>query len=231
MQIPNEILFLIITLASLGIVLLSAILGRYWLHAVIVVFIVFVTFTAGKLITVFGFTASIATPIYAGIFLATDALYKCYGERDARVAVWKGFFAMLCVTFLGQLIQSSAPLENDLVGHGLEPILTFIPSLFFGSALAYIISQHIDITILNYLNVKFKQKKIWISNNVSTIISQFVDSVIVYTIAFFSTANLVEIIMVAWLMKILVALIDTPFLYAILNYAERHKTREAKENG
>ncbi|MEP5945595.1 MAG: VUT family protein, partial [Balneola sp.] len=47
--------------------------------------------TAGKIITIFGFETSIATPIYAGIFLSTDILSEWYSKSDAKKTIYLGF--------------------------------------------------------------------------------------------------------------------------------------------
>ncbi len=221
MVFSGELTFLLIMIAALGLVLLGFTLGKYWIHTVVTILIVTTTFTAGKLITVFGVTASIATPIYAGIFLATDALHEFYGKAAARTAVWKGFLALIAVTVLGQLIASFPPVEGDAIGNGLSEVLSFIPNLFIGSALAYMISQNIDIRIYGYLKEKHPNLPLFVRNNSSTIVSQLIDSIIVYSIAFYYVPDLISIILVAWLFKIIVAIFDTPFIYAMKSFKER----------
>ena len=66
---------------------------------------------------------------------------------------------------------------------------------------------------------------IWLRNNVSTIISQFIDTVIFITIAFygvFPNNVVLSIIIGQWFIKILVALVDTPFVYAGVNILRKH---------
>ncbi len=216
----GEIVFFSLTLISLGSVLFAFMFGKFWLHTIVTTLLIITTFVAGKIIVIFGYEASIATPIYAGIFLATDALHEFYGKQSAKVAVWKGLFAMIVVTVLGQLIHSYAPLKFNEVGVGLDSVLDFIPSLFIGSACAYLVAQNIDIYLFGYFKKRYPNALI-IRNNLSTIISQLIDSIIVYSIAFSFAPNLIQIISIAWLMKIFVAIVDTPILYIMKNYAER----------
>ena len=217
MILSGEVAFILITLASLGSVLLCANFGEYWLHASVVILLAITTFTAGKLVTVLGLHASIATPIYAGIFLATDAIHENFGKKSATVAVFKGFFAMMLIVMLGQLILAVPSLSDDQFSHGLSEVLEFVPGLFIGSSLAYLVSQNLDIRIYGYIKDKFPDR-LWLRNNISTIISQAVDTIIVYTIAFYAIPSLYEVIIVAWFMKIIVAIADTPFMYMIKQY-------------
>jgi uncharacterized integral membrane protein (TIGR00697 family) len=195
----------------------------------ICVLILVTTFTAGKMIIVFGYMASIATPIYAGIFLATDALHEYYGPEDAKKGVMLGFFCMLIAIILGQLVVAFPALETDVVGQGLNSVLGFLPMLFLGSSLAYLVSQRLDVYLFGWVKRKFP-KHLFIRNNISTIISQLVDSIIVYTVAFYMVPNQLELIMTAWIFKMVVAFCDTPFLYSIAYVLDQKNTQaEAKQ--
>ena len=214
--LSGEMAFFLVMLVSMFTVSVGAAKGKEWLHMSICLLILVTTFTAGKMVEVFGYTASIATPIYAGIFLATDALHEYYGSDEAKRGVMLGFFCMLIATFLGQLIVAYPALENDSVGAGLESVLGFLPLLFIGSSLAYIISQRLDVFLFGWFKNRYPQGRLlFVRNNLSTIVSQLVDSVIVYSIAFYAVPQLSNIILTAWIFKVFVAFCDTPFLYAI----------------
>ena len=64
-----------------------------------------------------------------------------------------------------------------------------------------------------------KGEKLWIRNNLSTITSQFVDTVIFMFIAFYkmnsayTVSFLFTLIIPYWLFKVVFALLDTPFCY------------------
>ena len=218
----NEIAFFLIMLLSLIAVLFAGTQNKNWLYAMVVLLSVISSITAGKLITVFGLTTSVATPIYAGIFLATDAISEMYGKKDARNAVLLGFFSNVFLVGIGQLIINTPATLNIELSDALSTIFNFIPRLVLAGLFAFIIAQTIDIQIFHF----FKSKKdtgkhsgkLWFRNNVSTIVSQFIDSIIVYSIAFYGMVNLQEmiyLILTAWFIKVLVAVFDTPFLYLI----------------
>ena len=55
--------------------------------------------------------------------------------------------------------------------------------------------------------------------NVSTMVAQFIDSVIVYIVAFWGVIpNVFHLIVVAWVVKVVVASLDTPFIYLLRKY-------------
>jgi len=106
----------------------------------------------------------------------------------------------------------------------MNVIFVTSPSIVFSSLIAYLISQLNDIWIFHFLKNKTKGKYLWIRNNVSTWISQFIDSVIFSFFAFlilpyiFNTVSLplsvvLQIAISTYIMKLIVAAIDTPFIY------------------
>ena len=71
-----------------------------------------------------------------------------------------------------------------------------------------------DTLIFHKLQKKYK--KLWLSNNVSTMFCQIVDTVIFTLITYAGTMNLnaiIEIMISMYIFKFFVALLDTPFMY------------------
>ena len=215
----SELSFLLIIVFSLVAVFAAGRFGKIWLTACVVILSLISSFTAGKIIEIFGFATSIATPIYAGIFLATDALSEFYGKATAKRAIWVALFGNILLISLGQLIIITPAVANNGLSDALNTIFAFIPRLVAGGLLAFIIAQTIDINLFHLIKERTKGKHLWLRNNVSTIVSQLVDSIIVYVVAFAGIVpNILDLIIVAWVVKILVALIDTPFLYALKKF-------------
>lgn len=105
------------------------------------------------------------------------------------------------------------PSEADFTQEAFETIFNYIPRVTIGSLLAYYTSQRLDARIYSILKKKYN--KVWISNNVSTIISQVVDTIIFVTIAFYGTMKTKEIVILMATMicfKWIIAVLDTPFM-------------------
>lgn len=101
---------------------------------------------------------------------------------------------------------------NIMISNMIGPKLTFV----FGSLLAYLISQTHDVWMFHYLRKKTKGKHLWLRNNLSTITSQAIDTVIYSVVvwwAIFDFKTAVELALVKYVFKIFIALVDTPFLY------------------
>ena len=213
----NEWLFVFVMLISLGLVVFTARLGKEWMLGLVVIFLLIANLFASKLSIAFGVTTSLAVPIYASIFLATDAIAEHFGRREAFKAVWLGFLAQLCLAGFGLLLTRATWLEDPIViavSEALDTIFGFIPRIVAGSFLAYLLSQHFDVWFYHLLKARLKGRHLWLRNCVSTIISQGIDTAVFLLIAFYGKLpNLVEFILVTWFLKVLVAFCDTPFLY------------------
>ena len=106
-----------------------------------------------------------------------------------------------------------------------ETVLNAGSRIVIASIFAYLTSQFTDVWIFSKIKEKTEGKYLWLRNNVSTIISQFIDTVIFITIAFygvFPNNVVLSIIIGQWFIKILVALVDTPFVYAGVNILRKH---------
>jgi len=85
---------------------------------------------------------------------------------------------------------------------------------------AFTLSQTHDIWAFNFWKQKTKGRFLWLRNNLSTIVSQFIDSTIFMFIAFyaitpkFTVGFIFSLIIPYWLFKIAFAILDTPLVYA-----------------
>lgn len=210
----NEVLFLIIILIALCLVLVALKLGTHFLIGLIATYLLIANLFASKLSIIFGVNSSLAIPLYAAIFLATDTLAEHYGKRIAFKAVWMGFMAQVCMVTFGQLMIRGEPTGDPIVSDALDVIFGFIPRIVLGSFIAYLISQNFDIVFYDYLKEKFQGRRLWMRNIFSTTISQAIDTVIFVLIAFYGKfPGLAGFILSVWVVKVLIALIDTPFIY------------------
>jgi uncharacterized integral membrane protein (TIGR00697 family) len=64
-------------------------------------------------------------------------------------------------------------------------------------------------------------KHLWLRNNASTLVSQLLDTVVFATIAFYGVVPILPLIIGGYTVKVAIALIDTPFMYAIRAIARR----------
>jgi len=209
----NELLFVLMTLISLFFVLLAFRLGKTYLVALIAVMAVIMNIFVIKGMYLFGLAVTGGNVMYASIFLATDLLSEYYGKKTATKAVMIGFFGSVFFLITSQLILQFAPADYDIAQDAFKTLFTLTPRIVIGSMVAYLVSQNLDIWTYTKIKKLTKGKHLWLRNNGSTWTSQLVDSIIFTVIAFAGVYPLFELILFTYIIKIVVAAIDTPFIY------------------
>jgi uncharacterized integral membrane protein (TIGR00697 family) len=170
-----------------------------------------------KSIELFGLTATLGNSVYGSIFLATDILNEKYGAKEANRSVIFGFSSSIVMLVTMSLSLLFIPSVNDYAQDSLTTLFNPAIRIVLGSLLAYLVAQFLDIKLFNVIKKKLPSNKyMWVRNNVSTILSQGVDTLIFVTIAFlfvYEASVLLQIYASTFILKVIIALIDTPFLY------------------
>lgn len=170
-----------------------------------------------KTIEIFGLTATLGNAMYGSAFLVTDILNEKYGKEEAKKAVWLGFFTLLSMTVIMQMVLLFKPHEVDFAQEHLSAIFGILPRIALGSLCAYLVSQFADVYIFTYLKKKFPSDgQFWIRNNGSTMISQLLDTIVFTSIAFlgvYPVNQWLQIFITTYLLKFIIAALDTPFGY------------------
>jgi uncharacterized integral membrane protein (TIGR00697 family) len=198
--------------------------GKTGLYAWMAIALVIANMQVLKTVQMFGFVTALGNVIYGTTFLATDILNEVYDKESAKKAVYIGFFVLIAIATIMQLTLFFIPHESDFASPALQTIFSFMPRIVIASFTAYLISQLHDVWAFNFWRDKFKGKYLWLRNNFSTMSSQLIDNVVFTLIAFvgfglfgweqiFEWPIIIQIFVVSYIMKLVVAAFDTPFVY------------------
>ncbi len=171
---------------------------------------------------------------YALTFFASDAYAELYGRRAAQVMVNIAFFlnfvmlALVWSTILAPAAGSS-PVSSDAFAAVLGPSTNIV----IGSLAAYLVSQNWDVVIFHRIRDWTGGKHLWLRNLGSTASSQLIDTVIFVGLAFFLVPQalgtgdplplglVASLIVGQYLLKLSIAVVDTPFVYLIVGMLRR----------
>lgn len=191
--------------------------GKTGLYAWIGFATVVANIQVAKTIPMLGLTMTLGNTIYTSIYMCTDLLNEKYGSKDARKAVWFGFFSLLASIVMMQMALVFKPGAEDFAQPHLEAIFGFLPRVALGSLVAYFCSQFLDVRIYSKLKKHFSHyNQLWIRTNGSTVFSQLVDSMIFCTIAFageYSFGVWWQILVTTYLFKFVISVASTPVMY------------------
>lgn len=219
----NEILWLLFAVLNFTLFLLCyRLFGKTGIYVWIGVATILANVQVTKSIVLFGFDATMGNIMYGTIFLATDSLNELFDKESAKKAVWMGFFILVAATIVMQVALAFEPSSFDWGQGALQTIFGFFPRVVLGSLTAFLVSQFLDVHLFQRIRDKLpSDKHLWIRNNASTMLSQLVDTAIFVPIAFLGVLpaealfGWTGIFVSTYVIKVLVAALDTPFMYLI----------------
>ncbi|RMH21435.1 MAG: VUT family protein [Acidobacteria bacterium] len=176
---------------------------------------------------------------YPLTFLCTDFISELYGRRRANFLVWVGFGVNLwlaLVLWVGGLLPG---FDQPVPGpDGRLPLFFEIRKLTLGaiaaSMIAYLSAQLCDVQLFHFWKRLTGGRHLWLRNNGSTLVSQFVDTFAVITITHFYAGalpiaagrpvwpQLWVFIATGYLFKFAAALIDTVPFYLGTRWLRRY---------
>ena len=225
-NLSQESLWLLTVVYDLGLaLLLYRFFGKYGLYVAVVLGIVLGNLQGGKVseLIVFGtaYKVSMGAILYSGIYFATDVLNEKYGRAEANRAVMLGFVANIAVMIT--LVLSVQFKPSEITGSALEvhnaisTLAYYSPAFVIGSLTAYLVSQSFDVWFFNWLKQKTGGSKLWLRNNLSTMTSQLIDTLIYQFTWVFATgmdwSTALMLALTKYVFKVLIAAIDTIFIY------------------
>ncbi|TKR25654.1 queuosine precursor transporter [Natronomonas salsuginis] len=176
---------------------------------------------------------------YALTFLASDCYTELYGRRAAQVLVNAAFamnFLVLALVW-STILAPAAPSSID--PGAFETVLGASTNIVAGSLLAYVVSQNYDVVIFDAIRTWTDGDHLWLRNIVSTGTSQLLDTVIFVGVAFWAVPTLfgigpqlpgavvVSLMVGQYLLKLLIAILDTPLVYLITGAVRRSESTSA----
>jgi len=174
----------------------------------------------GTKIADFGmFVASVGIFMYPITFLATDIVAEVFGRKKVMTFVAAGLIAnimlFLMVVVALRLPPAARYPSNEAFLEVFNPSLRIIGA----SIIAFLIGQIHDVVAFEYWKKLTQGRFLWLRNNASTIVSQFLDSTVFMFLAFYLSAPqytvefIFALIIPYWLLKVVVAIADTPLVY------------------
>jgi Uncharacterized conserved protein len=111
-------------------------------------------------------------------------------------------------------------------------VLGLSTNVVFGSLVAYLLSQNWDVSVFHRLRAATDGSALWLRNLVSTGTSQLLDTVVFTLVAFWvapalgvgqalPASVLGSLIVGQYVLKLLIAVVDTPLVYAAVGVVRR----------
>lgn len=204
---------------------------------------------ATKLITVVD-----GLPVIQGIFtdggaflfpltyIFGDVLAEVYGLRQARRAIWLGFFlaGLASLTFL--VVGLAPPGPGYQNQDAFVAVLGFVPRIVVASLAGYLAGQFLNAYVLVKIKSRTNERRLWVRLVGSTVVGELADTALFCFIAFAGViagwGALISYTITGYLYKVMVEVIFLPVTYAVIRAikkrepdyaAARTETQEVKQ--
>lgn len=159
-------------------------------------------------------------------YVLGDVLAEVFGLRRARRAIATGFVlsALMSLTFLA--VAAAPPASDWPHQEAWESVLGFVPRIVLASLLGYAAGQFLNALVLTRLKRRAGERRLWVRLLTSTVVGEFVDTLVFCTVAFGGTippAQLVNYIAVGFVYKVLVEALLLPVTYRVIAAVKRRE--------
>lgn len=169
-----------------------------------------------KSINIFGLSGTLGNVMFASNFLATDILNELYSKDDAKKGVYVGLWAVIIFIIFTQFMLLFKPNSIDMANESMKVLFGLVPRVSISSITMFFIANMADVYIYSKFKEKFKDKKLWLRNNISTILCNSIENFFFVFFAFVGLYSFKDIMIIALsttLIEVVIAICDTPFLY------------------
>lgn len=174
-----------------------------------------------KIIDLKWFVFDGGTLLFPLSYIFGDILTEVYGYKRTRKVIWMGFFMALLMSLVFIIVGKlpSAPGWNNQSAYDL--ILGLTPRIVIASLIAYTCGNFSNSFILVKMKILTKGKMLWARTIGSTLVGEFIDSILFIVIAFWGilpSSLLITLIISNYIFKTVVEIIFTPATYKVVKF-------------
>ncbi len=184
---------------------------------------------------VLDFNLTAGAIIWPVVFITTDIINEYYGKKGVRKLsllaaglIAYSFVVIYVITLLPPAqfwldVNATDDAGNSFnINYAFKVIFTQGMGIIIGSLTAFLIGQLLDVFVFQSLRKITGEGKIWLRATGSTLVSQFIDSFVVLTIAFYffapegsrwSIPQLISVGTINYIYKFAIAILLTPLIY------------------
>ena len=192
---------------------------RDLLFALFVASMVMVNTLGTKITTILGVRVSVGIFFVPVLFLTTDIIGEVFGRKEASRFVNMATIMLVLLFVMMSVCIAIKPNESWDMQEQYATVFGSSMRMTIASLISFVVAQQLDVFMFSLWGKITKGKHLWIRNNMSTIVSQLIDTTIFEFIAFwhltpkYTTSYIFSLILPYWLFKVVFALLDTPFCY------------------
>ena len=200
------------------------------LLAIFIVVLLISNLVGQKLCSIGPFVLSGAQILFPVTYIFGDVFTEVYGYSASRRAIWLGFLANGLLAVMGLITVWLPPAPGWKNQEAFRTVFYQIPRLIVASLIAYWCGEFANSFTLAKMKLWTKGRMLWTRTVGSTVAGQFVDTILLYAIAFIGTAPLMTLAIgaaSAYSFKVIYEVVATPVTYAVVGFLKRSEGLDA----
>ncbi len=159
-------------------------------------------------------------------YLLGDILTEVYGYARARRCIWAGFAGLVFMAFMSWVVVALPPAPFWGNQAAYETVFGQVPRIVFASITAFWAGEFVNSFVMARMKLLTRGTKLWTRTIGSTVVGQFVDSLIFYPLAFWNAEGwthegVITVMITNWLLKVGWEVVLTPLTYAVVGFLKR----------
>ena len=200
---------------------------RYIVIACLFVAVLLISNIVSTKITSFrGFTFDAGTLLFPLSYIFGDVLVEVYGYKASRRVIWLGFLSALLMSGVIILVGYLPSASDRPYQEAYMQILWLTPRIVLASLLAFFAGEFSNAYIMAKMKIWSKWKRLWQRTIWSTIVGEFLDTLLFVFIAFWGVmpmSVLRTILISNYIFKVGIEVVFTPFTYKIVHFLKKEE--------
>lgn len=204
--------------------------SKFWILVGLFVSSIIASNLMGNKIADFGiFETGVGILIFPFSYLALDIIQEVKGKEVARKVLFGSLVALVLVMIVTYIAVSIPSSERDFYPAEYNKVFGVSLRVMVASLIAFVLSELSDIEIFSRIKKWTQDKMLYLRATGSTLVSQFVDTMVFMFIAFYGISPkhdvmyLIQISIPYWLLKCAIAVLGTPLIYAGVKWLKGEK--------
>lgn len=198
------------------------------LSSLFIALLILTNLMGGKITVIGKVPFSVALFAFPFTFLITDVIAEVRGREEAERLVRISFITLVFVLLMTSLFIALPFATRSFVRKEYTVVFSSSVRILCASIISFCLSQTYDVRAFLFWKRRTAGRHLWLRNNASTMISQLIDTVVFYCIAFlyvpflpsflntapdYTLPFVFRLLLPYYGLKVLVALCDTPLVY------------------
>ena len=186
------------------------------------------------LANLFGYqlNASVAIFLLPLIFSINDVITEVHGKERTRSVIRSGLiviFLILLFSLFAINLPPSGRFQSSESAY--DKVFGLSARIAASSLTAFALAEFLDVIIFVKIRQRLGKKALWLRNNASNFVAQFIDTSVFMSLAFYAIDKsfnnnltfLSSLILPYWLLKCFMSIIETPLVYLGVKWLKKER--------